>query len=213
MALLKDLFSTSAAPKVGRESREAQEVQEDALDGTRGPETMPVKMNLEERMAFRRELLYEIIRFSLNSCFIPVNTYRFKVMRTDKRGHCFVVMLDMSPTFLASLAGQHASLKETANVLIKNAETKYGLQVGGVYWRSDDSLDVNGANWIRPPVSVAPAPATENGHQSNLKKYDAVMSEEMIAFEAAWQKDSAIQIGKCSYLAEWVPLPEEPHPK
>jgi hypothetical protein len=45
-------------------------------------------------MAYRRELLYETIRFSLNSCFIPVSTYRFKRMRAGKRGHCFVVMLN-----------------------------------------------------------------------------------------------------------------------
>ena len=63
---------------------------------------MPVKMNLNERMAFRRELLYETIRASLKSRSVADNTYRFKVMRTDKRGHCFVVMLDMSPTFMDS---------------------------------------------------------------------------------------------------------------
>ena len=55
-------------------------------------------MNLNERMAFRRELLCETIHASLKSRLIAANTYRFEVMRTDTRGHCFVVMLDMSPT-------------------------------------------------------------------------------------------------------------------
>ena len=147
MALFKDLFSTSRTPKP---NREAQDSQEDGLNAKRGPETMPVKMNLEERMAFRRELLYETIRASLKSRFIADNTYRFKVMRTDKRGHCFVVMLDMSPTFMDSPAGQNASLKQTAAVLIQNAEKKYGLMVSGVYWRADETLDVSVANWARP---------------------------------------------------------------
>ena len=79
-------------------------------------------MNPEERMACRRVLLCETIRVSLNSRFIAANTYRFKAMRSDKRGYCFVVTFNMSPTFMDSPAGQHASLRKTAALLIKNAE-------------------------------------------------------------------------------------------
>ena len=93
--------------------------------------------------ACRREPRCETIHVSLKSRLIAANSYRFKVMRTDKRGHCFVVMLDMSPTFMASPAGRHNLLKETAALLIKNAEIKYGLLVSGVYWREDETLDVN----------------------------------------------------------------------
>ena len=211
MAIFKNLFSSSSAPKVNRESREARASQDDEQGGAGGPETRPVKMNLDERMAFRRELLYETIRASLQSRFITANTYRFKVMRTDKRGHCFVVMLDMSPTFMDSPAGQRASLKETAAVLIKNAETKYGLMVGGVYWRADETLDVSVANWARPaaPVPKPQLPSTESERQSNIEKFEAVTAEEMAEFEAAWQKDSAVQVGDRTYSSDLAPLMEE----
>ena len=46
MSILKSLFSSKEAPKSG-------------------PETAPVKMNLEERMAFRREMLYEAIKVTI----------------------------------------------------------------------------------------------------------------------------------------------------
>ncbi|MGB4115608.1 MAG: hypothetical protein WBK51_03565 [Polaromonas sp.] len=211
MALFRDFFSSSRAPKAGNSGREGQDSQDDGLSAKRGPETMPVKMNLEERMAFRRELLYEAIRNSLQSRYIVANTYRLKVMRTDKRGHCFVVMLDMSPTFMASPAGQHASLKEIAALIIKNAETKYGLLVGGIYWRSDDTLDASVANWAKPVVAARPGPSTESQRQSNIEKFEAVTAEEMAEFEAAWQKASAVQVGDRTYSSDMAPLMDESH--
>jgi hypothetical protein len=167
-------------------------------------------------MAFRRELLFETIRASLNMRFIAPNTYRFKVMRTDKRGHCFVVMLDMSPTFMASPAGQHAQLAQTAALLTKNAETKYGLIVGGVYWRVDETLDVSVANWARPSVPLPleqPGATPEERRLANIEKYEQVTAEEMAEFEAAWQKDSAIQIGDRTYSSDLAPLAEDPPSK
>ena len=208
MAFFKNLFSTSHSVKDRQLRSEAHDSQDDELGG----ETKPVKMNLEERMAFRRELLYETIRASLDTLFIAPNSYRFKVMRTDKRGHSFVVMLDMSPAFMDSPAGQHTSLRETAAFLVNNAETKYGLQVGGVYWREDETLEASVANWARPAASVSRphGPSTQSQRLSNVEKYEAVSAEEMAEFEAAWQKDSAIQVGDRTYSSDMAPLMDEP---
>jgi hypothetical protein len=208
MSLFKDLFSSSSSQKDS-----SRDPLQDSSGRSRGPETMPVKMNLEERMAFRRELLFETIRASLNMRFIAPHTYRFKVMRTDKRGHCFVVMLDMSPTFMDSKAGQHAQLAETAALLTKNASTKYGLIVGGVYWRVDETLDVSVANWARPSAPVVlehPGSTPEERRLANIEKFEQVTADEMAEFEAAWQKDSAIQIGDRTYSSDLAPLAEEP---
>ena len=211
MALFKNLFSSSRSLKDA-----ARDPLQDSSGRSRGPETLPVKMNLEERMAFRRELLFETIRASLNQRFIAPNTYRFKVMRTDRRGHCFVVMLDMSPDFMAGTAGQHAQLKETAALLTKNAHVKYGLVVGGVYWRIDETLDVTVANWARPSVPLPleqPGTTPEERRLANIEKYEQVSAEEMAEFEAAWQKDSSIQIGDRTYSSDLAPLTEDPPQK
>ena len=209
MALFKDFFSSSRAFKANHATNGGLDSQNEELGGARGPETMPAKMNLEERMAFRRELLYEAILISLTSRFITANTYRFKVMHTDKRGHCFVVMLDMSPTFMDSPAGQHASLKETAGVLITNAKTKYGLMVGGVYWRADETLDASVANWARPGTPTSTGSSSASQRQTNIEKFEEVTAEEIAEFEAAWQKNSAIQVGARTYSSDMAPLMEE----
>ena len=211
MALFKDLFSSSRSQKDS-----SRDPLQDSSGRSRGPETIPVKMNLEERMAFRRELLFETIRATLSQRFVAPNTYRFKVMRTDKRGHCYVVMLDMSTDFMSSSAGAQPQLAQTAALLAKNAQTKYGLVVGGVYWRTDETLDVSVANWARPSVPTPleqPGSTPEERRLANIEKYEQVSAEEMAEFEAAWKKDSAIQIGDRTYSSDLAPLMEEPPQK
>ena len=213
MPPFKDFFSTTRARQASKahgDDQNSQHAQDHQLGSAQGSETMPVKMNLDERMAFRRELLFETIRTSLQSRFIAANTYRFKVMRTDKRGHCFIVMLDMSPTFMDSPAGHSASLKQTANLLIKNAEIKYGLQVEGVYWRSDETQDVSVASWARPSKAAALGPSSDSAPRGNIEKVEVITTEELAEFEAAWQKDSAVQVGGRSYASDLAPLMDEP---
>jgi hypothetical protein len=110
-----------------------------------------------------------------------------------------------------SAAGKPASLRETAAVLVKHADTKYGLQVGGVYWRADETLDVSVANWARPgtPTPKPHVPSTASERQSNIEKFEAVTAEEMAEFEAAWQKDSAIRVGDRTYSSDMAPLMDE----
>jgi hypothetical protein len=61
MSLFQDLFSTRAHHGEPKSTDSGQAA---------GPETLPVKMNLQERMAFRRELLFETVKATLNSNFI-----------------------------------------------------------------------------------------------------------------------------------------------
>ena len=81
---------------------------------------------------------------------------------------------------------------------------------------SDETLDVSVANWARPsvPVPLEPPGATpEERRLANIEKYEQVSSQEMADFEAAWQKDSAIQIGGRTYASDLAPLAEEPSQK
>ena len=216
MAFFKNFFTTAR----GRQdvAHDSLEPQEGRVYG-HGPETLPVKMNLEERMSFRRELLFESIRASLGMRSVAPHTYRIRVMRTDKRGHCFVIMLGMSPTFMATAAGQQDQLKEAAALVTKNAQTKYGLQIDGVYWRADETLDASVANWARPghASSVAGSvpmpldallPSLGGQRQSNPEKYDHLGAQDMADFETAWQKDHPIHIGNRTYSSDLAPLVE-----
>lgn len=208
MAIFKDFFSPTRAKKSTAPDRVG-------ANSAGGPETLPVKMDIEERMAFRRELLFDAIRATLNSRYIDSSNYRFKVMRTDKRGHSFVVMLDMAPAFMASPQGHNTQLAEMAASLTHNALVKYGLVLGGVYWRVDETLDTPVADWARPASVDAAAAATANALKvpTNIENYERLTAEELAAFEAAWQKNSPIQIGNRTYNSDLAPLSEDPPEK
>ncbi|MES2414253.1 MAG: hypothetical protein V4614_10660 [Pseudomonadota bacterium] len=171
---------------------------------------MPVKMNLEERMAFRRELLFENVRTTLSAYYIDPKSYRFKVMRTDRRGHCYVVMLDMPQQLMDSEHGKHARLAEIAATLTRNAQTRYGLVVGGVYWRVDETLSAPVAEWAKPVATPSFATSQPGPELTNIEKYERATAEQLAAFEAAWQRDSDIQLGDRTYSSDLAPLGEDP---
>ena len=187
MSLFKDLFSPT-----GKQKSASPSLLQASAGRTAG--AMPARMDLQERMLFRRELLYETVRASLSMRSIAPDTYRLKITRTDKRGHCFVIMLDMSPAFMASSAGQQDQLKKSAALIADNAQTKYGLSVGGVYWRADETLDAT-------PEAL---------RRTTIKTDEQVSAEEMAEFEAAWQNDTAVQIGGRTYSTDLAPLAEQP---
>lgn len=208
MAIFKDFFSAVRGKKTIALDAEA-------ADPLRGPETLPVKMDIEERMAFRRELLFDAIRATLNSRYIASSNYRFRVMRTDKRGHSFVVMLDMAPAFMASPQGHNTQLAEMAASLTQDALVKYGLVLGGVYWRADETLNTPVADWARPASmdAVTTAPTDAAKVLTNVENYERLTAEELATFEAAWQKNSPIQIGNRTYTSDLAPLSEDPPQK
>ena len=201
MKIFQNLFSTTRSqpgelPVQGRMS-------------SRGPETVPVKMNLEERMEFRRELLFDTVRSTLGDRHIMPDSYRFKVMRTDRRGHCYAIMMDMSSAFMHSAQGQHRQLAEIAALLTQNARVRYGLVVSGMYWRVDETLDVAVAAWARPPGSSAPVVEPADPALSNIEKYEHATADQLAAFEAAWQKNNDIQIGDRTYSSDLAPLGDD----
>ena len=198
MAIFKNPFSSTRPPKAKAS---------DAAPGE-GPETLPVKMNLEERMALRRELLFEAIKVTLYNNLIAPESYRFKVMQTDRRGHCFMVMFEMSPDFMTSEQGQHEQLTRLAAEITKNAQTKYGLVVGSVYWRIDETLATSVADRARPSTP-APLAASQNSAVSHIENDERVTAEELAEFEAAWQRDSDIKIGERTYTSDPVPLGDD----
>jgi hypothetical protein len=188
MSLFQNLFSSSHGPK----------------DGS-GPETGPVKMDLEERMAFRREMLFDSVKTTLESRGIPRGSYRFKVVRADKRGHSFVVMVDLSIDFMDSDEGSQRSLMALAAALGKNALARYGLGVAAVYWRVNEELKPVDS---QPSISesAGDSHSAEATRAANVRTYERATAQELAAFEAAWKKGSDLVIGDRSYSSDLAPL-------
>jgi hypothetical protein len=188
MSVLKNLFSASKSPG----------------SGATGPETGPVKMNLDERMAFRREMLFEAIKVTMQSHGILSASYKCRVVRSDKRGHQYLVMVDLSTDFLHNREGRPERLAALGAAIVKTAVTRYDLLVMGVYWQVNEHI--RGFEASRPDVLRSEAPAAPVAARPLPVRHERTTPEELAAFEEAWQKGRALQIGDRVYASDLMPL-------
>lgn len=190
MSFFQNLFSSSHGPR----------------ESGAGQETGPVKMSLDERMAFRREMIFDSVKTTMESHGVLSGSYKFKIVRADKRGHSFVVMVDLSTDFLDSAQGQQRPLMALGAAIGKNALARYGLAVPTVYWRVNEEL--KGFD----PQRAAPAPeargkvSPEAQRSSNVRRYERATAQELAAFESAWHKGSELTIGERTYASDLAPL-------
>jgi hypothetical protein len=174
-------------------------------EGGSGPETGPVKMNLDERMAFRREMLFDSVKNTMESRGILSASYRLKVVRADKRGHSFVVMVDLSTDFMDAEHGQPRSLMALGEDIRKTALARYGLGVPAVYWRVNE--EIRGFDSQRGNDAVTPSePSPDSLRASNVRKYERATAQELAEFESAWKKSSEMSIGDRTYSSDLAPL-------
>lgn len=175
-----------------------------ARESVASPETGPVKMNLDERMAFRREMLFDSVKSTMESRGILSASYRFKVVRADKRGHSFVVMVDLSTDFMDGEQGQQRPLMALAEAIRKNALSRYGIGVPAVYWRVNE--EIRGFDPQRVEDTNPGAATPEAMRSSNMRRYERATAQELAAFESAWQKSSELSIGGRTYSSDLAPL-------
>jgi hypothetical protein len=139
------------------------------------------------------------------------NAYRFRVVRSDKRGHQYAVMIDLAAEFLHRPDGQQDALLSVSALITRNALARYGLGVTGVYWRIDEQLTMSEASRRAPQDSMAPetgaAPLTPR------EKYEQATAEELAAFEAAWERNQDVQVGSRVYSSDLAPLAADPPPR
>lgn len=185
MGLLQNLFSHSSH----------------ATESSQGPETGPIKMNLEERMAFRREMLFDAVKSTMESWGIDAGRYHFKLIRADKRGHSFILMMDLSAAFMDSAQGRHKALMELAEAIRKNALNRYGLGVAAVYWRINEEIKA-----LDTDVALTPEQLAAARRAANVRKFERATAEELSAFESAWQNSSEMTIGDRTYASDLSPL-------
>ncbi len=164
---------------------------------TLSPNSMlPRRMDLEERKAFRRELLDRVIREVLQDLEVTAGMYRLRIMPLDMRHHCFVAMIDVGRHFQPRHAGRAWDDPETESWIRKRAYERFGLQLEAIYWRSGASLETSRSSTLATAGPVHP-------------HYQLVSEEEKQALMEAIRQGSerpVLHVGDWEYQTDMAPL-------
>lgn len=157
---------------------------------------LPHRMDLEERKAFRRELLDRVIRESLLALEVASGMYRLRTMPLDARHHRFVAMIDVGRHFQPRRAGRAWDDPETESWIRKCAYERFGLLLEAIYWRTGDAL--------------APSRSTAVAVAGPAHRYYQLVSEEekQALMEAIRQGNEppVLHVGDWEYQTDMAPL-------
>ena len=188
--------------------------------------TVTQRMSLEERKAFRREMLYQSLRETFLSMDIIGSMYKFKVMPVDERHHRFVAMFDVAKSFVAGKDARTKSFAQMEQLMRTNAFKRYGVVLVGTYWRvsdwehqfeqgtrDSDETATNQAIRSETPRQIDTR-AQEQAPTSAARAlarhgFDAVSEDEAKAFMEAIEKGLAppvVRIGDQEYQSDLAPL-------
>lgn len=165
---------------------------------------LPRRMDLEERKAFRRELLDQVIRESLLVLEVSPSSYRFRILPLDVRHHRFIAMLDVSNGFQPRRAGSAWTFADIETLLRRNALERFGLVLDGIYWRA--GMAAQEATGTGLPVDTRSGLAGPNPH------YQLVSEEEKQALMEAIRQGSdlpVLHVGEWEYQTDMAPLDED----
>ncbi|OYT92120.1 MAG: hypothetical protein CFE43_10340 [Burkholderiales bacterium PBB3] len=180
------------------------------------------RMDLEERKAFRREMLYQSIRDTFLSMEVIGSMYKFKVMPVDERHHRFIAMIDVAKSFVTNKENRVRSFAAIEQQMRINTYKRFGILVDGTYWRvseTESQFEIHAprasdsdsnARIAARSVNTAEAKtpqsriATISGHD-----YQPISDEETQAFMAALKNGYTpppLQVGDLEYQSDLAPL-------
>jgi hypothetical protein len=183
------------------------------------------RMDLDERKAYRREMLYQSIRETFLSMEVIASMYKFKVMPVDERHHRFIAMIDVAKSFVTGRDARTKSFSAIEKLMRSNTYKRFGILIEGTYWRVSDSetqfeqyaraadadrqhggvdptMARNAAAQHPAPRQPGEAPLARHSHQP-------VSDDEAKAFMDALQKGLAppvMRVGEMEYQSDLAPL-------
>jgi len=189
---------------------------------TQGPDSLPPKrMDLAERKAYRRELLYQAVKEALLSLEVIASMYKFKVMNVDVRHHRFVVMIDVTQSFQTRKNNRPLSFLDIENFIKKSAFERFSIIVDGIYWRV-----INTESAFRParkpakeasPRAKRPQPAVRDlideieltQPMAMPNAFQSISDAERQSFMEAIQRGAGLpvlHVGDKDYISDMAPL-------
>lgn len=193
-------------------------------------------MTLEERMAFRREMVFEAMREVLVNHGLPPLSYKLNVARLDSRGHRYAVMVDL----VSQLAGRVVDSPGEWQIMevqaAQTASERYRVKISNVYWRLESQgfavahhPELSAARFVESvpaPVPMAPTHAqrttaykpaqgqTDDFPDTQLddrrSKDEPISQEELLAFEQAilsgQNTQQPVHLGSRTYQTDFMPM-------
>lgn len=179
------------------------------------------RMDLEERKAFRREMLYQSIRDTFLSMEVIGSMYKFKVMPVDERHHRFIAMIDVAKSFVTNKENRLRSFAAIEQQMRINTYKRFGILVDGTYWRVSETEsqfemysragDADGTVRVDTRKMGKFDQTSPNSRVSSIggAEYQPISEEETQAFMAALKNGYTpppIQVGDLEYQSDLAPL-------
>jgi len=180
------------------------------------------RMSLEERKAFRREMLYQSIRETFLSMEVIGSMYKFKVMPVDERHHRFIAMIDVAQSFVTDKSHKTRSFAALEQELRVSAYKTYGVMIDATYWRVSETegqfeyhARVNDKGSVRTSQRQQQRADMERaGSQSRLAdigdgNFEPISEEEKQAFMKALKQGyqpPPLAVGDREYQSDLAPL-------
>lgn len=178
------------------------------------------RMSLEERMAWRREMLYHSVREQMLELEVLSGMYKFRAMALDARQHRYALMVDVTRDFRAQRDGELLGFHAVEAALRQRCLQRHGLGLDAVYWRvhaqnapferrtrTGDAADPAFSRAVaeRQP----PQPAMAAGRPLSRVPQQPVADEDQQAFEDALRRGlrpPPLRVGSQSYQSDLAPL-------
>lgn len=122
-----------------------------------------------------RELLYTVVRESMNKMGVLSSSYKFKVLSLDSRGRQYLVMMDLQRL----QTGEVGRMAEIETLIAQTAKARHDILVTAVYWRLSDQT---GAHAVPAARGAAPIAAAAQPARS---AYEPIQADEVDAFKKA----------------------------
>jgi hypothetical protein len=178
------------------------------------------KMNLDERVEWRTQMVYNVVRETLIRFGVTDNKYRLKVVPFDGRAHMFYVNMDIGRDFaLGQSADNVEGFAGIENVIATTTFKQYGISIAGMYWRADDSKNVFDIMRYSPNArrknleiefeDTCPEEIFEDMRSIKRKDFEELNKDEIEAFRYAisvGMKPPTIHIGNKEYQSDLAPL-------
>lgn len=183
------------------------------------PAAQRQRMSLEERKAFRQEMLYQSIRETFLSMEVIGSMYKFKVMPVDERHHRFIAMIDVAKSFVTGKEARTKSFATIEKLMRANTYKRFGVLIEGTYWRvSESDIQFGPRSRATDPVGVPAQLARKSLPSATPEAPEPIMArqpfhpvseEEAQAFMDAISKGLApppVRVGNFDYQSDLAPL-------